>query len=133
MNLTAIFCQSNLNSQNLTNVWRLRIHFNEKEQKAEDLIVRKSINIQRAIDVARKFKVSIGAVYNIIINLAVCRPNLFSETGRISRKILNSQRIISLIQNYLDRTSHSFAWDDICRHLFKTFGIKLRRKDFVKF
>ena len=87
---------------------------------------------QRAIDVARKFRVSMGTVYNIIRNLAVCRPNLFSETDRISRKILNSQRIISLIQDYLDRTSHPFAWDDICRHLFKTFGIRLRREEVAK-
>ena len=43
----------------------------------EKILIYKAVKFQkqRAIDAARKFGVSIGTVYSILRNLAVCRPN----------------------------------------------------------
>ena len=87
---------------------------------------------QRIIDVARKFGVSIGTVYSILRKLKVCQPNLFSEAGRISRKILVSRRVSNLIGDYLDNTTHPFTWEDISRFIFKSLGIRLKREDVAK-
>ena len=97
----------------------------------EKILIFKAVKYQkkRVVDVARGFGVSIGTVYSILRNLEKCRPNLFSETGRISRRILGSQRVTNLIKDYLAKTSHPFTWDDICKYLFKNLGIRLKRED----
>ena len=50
---------------------------------------------------------------------------MFSESGKISRKIWHSKIVSRLIDEYWKETNHPFACKDICRHLLKQQGIRL--------
>ena len=101
---------------------RQRLSFDEKSFIYRTIEYEKN----RSRDVARKFDLLIGTIYNAITSFESCRPNLFSETGRISRKIRELKKVFHLIENYWDMTSHPFTWKDISRHLMKELGIRIK-------
>ena len=82
---------------------------------------------QRVIYVSREFGVSIVTACNIIRNLLVCLPDAFSEVDRISRKIINSQKISSLIEDQIAKNSSSFYMTRCMQAFYKSFGIRLKR------
>ena len=101
---------------------RQRLSFDEKSFIYRTIEYEKN----RLCDEARRFGLSIGTISNVIKSFESYRTHLFSETGRISRKIRELKKVSHLIENYWDMTSHPFTWKDISRHLMKELRIRIK-------